>query len=66
MQPAIARCSGGLLLCSPLERQRKTEHSTGWDTIKVKQKDLPSEKLLNLNLPHHSIYLKGEVGLVTK
>lgn len=55
----VACSSGRLLYCSLLERQRKTEHSVGWATITVEQKDLPCEKLLNLNLP-------GEVGLVTK
>lgn len=34
--------------------------------MKLEQKDLPSENLLNLNLPHHSVYLKGEVGTVSQ
>lgn len=39
----------------------KDKQSTGWDTIKVEQKDLTSKKLLNLNLPHHK-YLPESWG----
>lgn len=40
-----------------LGKTENPEHRKGWDAIKVEQKDLPSEKLLNLNLPHHNKYL---------
>jgi len=50
-----------VLLCSPLKRQRKTktwpQSNEGWDVMKLEEKALPRESLLNLNLPRHSKYL---------
>ena len=39
-------------------KKNKTRlYSKGWDIMKLELKDLPSENLLNLNLPHHNKYL---------